>query len=291
MQELKYININGVDYKLGSDSAPQTTGAKQFTFKLTYEELLEVYEYIQDNILDLQMAMSSASDLSELWEMIAPYFTKSREELGLTDEVLASLISGETDSCFSFEAGKMLIKLLADSYSQTSAESVQDGAPEALQKLLQGFEELTELIDKPGGIKTSSMAKCDYALKADSHDGVFATMMVAQGLSIGSLLGGSGSSPMPFITARGLGMPASEYNKMLSMVGENVNTILGYYVPWGIGIPLDMLMGSSSSMPFDIPLQVSLEAPIFITEDKVIFGVGLLTVILLLFATSGTSIL
>jgi hypothetical protein len=84
-------------------------------------------------------------------------------------------------------------------------------------------------------------------------------------------------------------MPAAMYNKMLAE--ENVNTILGYYVPWGIGIPLDMLMGSSSSMPFDIPLQVSLEAPIFITKDKVIFGVGLLTVILLLFATAGTSIL
>lgn len=288
MQELKYININGVDYKLGSDSTPQTTGAKQFTFTLTYEDLLEVYEYIQDNLLDLQMAMASMSDPSELWEMIAPYFTKSREELGLTDEVLASLISGETDSCFSFEAGKMLIKLLADTYPQTSAESSPDGAPEALQKLLQGFEELTELIDKPGGIKTSSMAKCDYALKADSHDGVFATMMVAQGLSIGSLLGG-GSSPMPYITARGLGMPASIYNKMLAE--ENVNTILGYYIPWGLGLPLDMLAGGSSPLPIDIPLQISLEAPIFITKDKVIFGVGLLTVILLLFATAGTSIL
>jgi len=228
------------------------------------------------------------SDFSELWEMIAPYFTKSREELGLTDEVLASLISGETDSCFSFEAGKLLVKLLADMYSQTSAESAPDGGPEALQKLLQGFEELTELIDKPGGIKTSSMAKCDYAVKADSHDGVFATMMVAQGLSLGSLMGG-GNSPMPFITARGLGMPASIYNQMLAE--ENVNTILGYYIPWGLGLPLDMLAGGSVPLPIDIPLQISLEAPIFITKDKVIFGVGLLTVILLLFATAGTSIL
>lgn len=281
MQELKYVKIDGVNYKLGGKQE-SSGAAKQFTFRSEKETFRDAIDWLLQGMQNgPEQMMQELMSETGLIDLIRKYCVKSREEIGLTDEVLEGLKSGEVPSQFIMAPGQPMI------YGILEMMKLAGLPPEAAESfpVIEISESETATLE--------SLAPCSFALSGiNDLNELFMAYDIARGRVMG-LLSDSGSdtstmSISSFLDGRGLGLPSDMIMSFIEPVlgTTEVKALLGYFAEWGIGLPIDLIMGggssSGSSTGTNIPLKADLDCSVIVTETEVAY-LGTFTILLLCF--------
>lgn len=278
MQELKYVKIDGVNYKLGGKQE-SSGAAKQFIFRSEKETFKDAIDWLLQGMQNgPEQMMQELMSETGLIDLIRKYCVKSREEIGLTDEVLEGLKSGEVPSQFIMAPGQPMV------YGILEMLKVMGAPPEVLESTLP----LGEIAESETAT-LESLAPCSFVLSGINNlNELFMAYDIARGRMMGfgsgSDSGSGGAAPTSlslFLDGRGLGLPSDMIMSYVEPVLGNteVQALLGYFAEWGIGLPLDLIMGGSGPIE-TLPLKVDLDCSVIVTETEVAY-LGTFTILLL----------
>jgi hypothetical protein len=130
MENIKYIEVGGQKVKLSADNE---NVSQSFIFRSTKEEFLDAIDWILNTMKEggPDQLMNQLSDTTTLINLIETYCVKSREEIGLTDEILEKLKTGEMASQYIMAPGQPLVYAIAEmeKLMAGSGSSAESGFP------------------------------------------------------------------------------------------------------------------------------------------------------------------
>lgn len=279
MENIKYIEVGGQKVKLSADNE---NVSQSFIFRSTKEEFLDAIDWMLNAMREggPDQLMNQLSDTTTLINLIETYCVKSREEIGLTDEILEKLKTGEMASQYIMAPGQPLVYAMAEmeKLMAESGSSAESGLPINSGDI--AYDEDATL---------ESMADSSFILSGVQGADLWSAFDIARGRGMTSPdMGGIMNQLIgQFLNGRGLGLPTMLYNEYMPYIleDESVHALIGHFAHWGMGVPaafLIMLLGGpfDGGADFAIPFTWDLECPVIISDTKVIYP-GAFTMLLL----------